>query len=440
MNRGLTKERLAEMEVEYLLLQFTDLFGAAKQLMIHREEWDTAMEGRILFDGSSVAGFSGVEESDLLLIPDPHTLHLQRWRSAEGEWPVAAVFCDVCDMEGVPAQGCTRSMLRRSLEEAEQLGFMLQVGIEGEFFLFPLDAQGNPAVDVHDRGGYCDVFPLDRGERTRMEIMEVMRNHGFRIEAGHHEVAPGQHEINFRFGDALEIADRWQTFKQIVLHVASRNGLFASFMPKPFSGRNGNAMHCNLSLQRADGTNAFYHRDSASGLSETANRFIAGLLQHAKGMSAIANPTVNSYKRLMPGYEAPTNIAWSRSNRTATIRIPGARGPQTRVEYRPPDPTANPYLLFAVMLKAGLEGIRCQTPLPPEAVGNLYNRDVADQGAGGLENYPRDLRAALDHMKEDETIRDVMGSHLFEFYVQNKQDEADAFAAEVHPWEIGKYL
>jgi len=440
MNSEHTRKEMAEKGIRYIILQFTDLFGAAKQLTVHLDEWDTLMEGKIMLDGSSIAGFSGVENSDLVLKPDRKTLHIQNWRLGENGIPVAAVYCDVHDLEGMPAQGCSRSMLQRVMAKALDMGYLFQLGIEGEFFLFPTDSKGEPKLRLHDSGAYCDVFPLDRGERIRMEIMDVLRNHGFRIEAGHHEVAPGQHEINFRFGDALEIADRWQSFKQIVRSVAHRNGVFASFIPKPFPGRNGNAMHCNQSLKGLDGSNVFYQHGSETGLSETANRYMAGLLKHAKGMAAIANPTINSYKRLLPGFEAPTHIAWSRSNRTASIRIPGARGPQTRVELRPPDPTANPYLLFAVMLQAGLEGIVQALPLPPEAVGNLYERSEEDKARREIERYPRDLPSALEWMKNDSTVREVMGERSFDYFLKKKHEEAEAFAAEVHAWEIGMYV
>ncbi len=430
--------KLKEHEIEYICLQFTDLFGFAKQLMVHRDEYEAMMEGRVMFDGSSVDGFCGVQDSDLVLRPDPGSFHIQNWRSFDDS--VAAMYCDVCHLDGTPAEGCTRSMLKKVLAEAAAMGFSFQVGLEGEFFLFPVDEEGKPELQKHDRGGYFDVFPLDKGEQARMDILSAMKKQGFRIEASHHEVAPGQHEIDFRFGEALAIADQWQKFKQIVKHTAGRHGIFASFLPKPFAGQNGNAMHCNQSLQNLAGENVFYDRHSPSGLSRTAGHYIGGLLKRAKEMAAIANPIVNSYKRLLLGYEAPTHIAWSCGNRSALIRIPGARGQQTRVELRTPDPTANPYLLFAVMLKAGLDGIKNETPLQAEAAGNIYEMSEEERERCQIESYPRDLHSALEYMKDSRMIREVMGERTFEAYLQAKQNEARQFASEVHPWEIETYL
>lgn len=430
---------LKERNIAYIAVQFTDLFGTCKQLLVHENEWETLMEGRIMIDGSSVEGFGSVHESDLVLRPDPATLHVQQWRTEEEGGPVAAMFSDVGNLDGSLAQGCTRSMLKQVLAEASRLGYNCQIGLEGEFFLFPLE-EGKPVLREHDAGGYCDVFPLDLGEKTRMDIVSALQEQGFAMEAAHHEVAPGQHEINFRFGDALQVADQWQKFKQIVKVTAGRNGMHASFIPKPFSGRNGNALHCNQSLQNAAGDNVFCDARTSTGLSETAIAYIGGLLRHTDAIAAIANPTVNSYKRLIRGYEAPTHIAWSRSNRTASVRIPGARGKQTRIEMRTPDPTANPYLLFAVMLKAGLDGIVSSMKPAAEAQGNIYDMTPDERRQCQIRHYPRDLHDALEHMSDSELVREVMGDQAFEQYLAVKSQEADSFAAEVHPWEIEAYM
>jgi len=431
---------LRRRNIAYIAVQFTDLFGIAKQLLVHQNEWESLLAGRMMIDGSSVDGFGSVHDSDLVLMPDPQSLHIQDWRSAGEGHLVAAMFSDVGRMDGTPAEGCTRSMLKRVLAQAEGQGFRLQVGLEGEFFLFPADVDGKPLLHERDEGGYCDISPLDQGEKTRMDIVNALHEQGYEMEAAHHEAAPGQHEINFRFGDALKIADQWQKFKQIVKFTASRNGMFATFIPKPCAGQNGNALHCNQSLQSLEGDNVFCDRRSSTGLSDIAGYYIGGLLRHASGMAAIANPTVNSYKRLIRGYEAPTHIAWSRSNRTAAVRIPGARGRQTRVELRTPDPTANPYLLFAVMLKAGLEGIEASIPPVAEAQGNIYDMSPDERRQCNIRHYPRDLQDALDHMAGSEIVREVMGREAFEQYLAAKSAEAERFAAEVHPWEIGAYL
>ncbi|MBN3523842.1 glutamine synthetase family protein [Paenibacillus apiarius] len=429
-------QELQRNAVEYLRLQFTDMFGAMKQLIVHRDEAKAALEGKVLFDGSSVKGYGGVDQSDLALHPDPTSFHVETWHVKATR--IASVYCDVRTADGDRAPGCTRSMLREVISEAKQMGYSYHIGVEGEFFLYPLDEQGVPIPETHDQGGYFDPFPLDRGEEAKLELLQEMRKQGFRLEASHHEVAPGQHEINFRFGEALSIADRWQTFKQLTKQVAMRNGLHATFMPKPMSGHNGNALHCNQSLQQKGRGNAFHDPEGRTELSDTALHFVAGLLNHAKGMAAISNPVVNSYKRLVPGHEAPTHIAWSGSNRSALIRIPAARGAGTRVEYRPPDPTANPYLLFAIMLKSGLEGIRNREAPPEEATGNLHA--LAEQACSPWDAYPRDLYEALQHMERDTLVRDVMGEEAIREYVSEKYREYGSYAAEVHDWEMTAYF
>ncbi|PYI57332.1 type I glutamate--ammonia ligase [Paenibacillus flagellatus] len=432
------RERLGKRGAELLGLQFADLFGAIKTVYVHRDEFDSALAGKTMFDGSSVPGFARVERSELLLLPDPETIRFEP--AVPEERGVAYAYCDVLDADGEPAACCSRTILKRALREAEKLGYTLNVGIEGEFFLFETDDRGEPIHVVHDRAGYFDGGPSDRGERARLDIVAALRRQGFRLEAAHHEVAPGQHEIDFKYGDAMTAADRWMTFRQIVKQVAHRHGLHASFMPKPFAGQNGNAMHCNQSLQRRDGSNAFFDASRPDGLSETARRYIGGLLRHAQGMAAIANPIVNSYKRLLPGYEAPTHIAWSSSNRSALVRVPSSRGAGTRVELRTPDPAANPYLVLAVMLRAGLEGIASRIEPPAEVVGNIHDMSDTERRDARIGRYPRDLHEAVEAMMADPLVRETLGDAVCETYASAKRREADEYAAAVHGWEIERYL
>jgi len=431
-------KKVNDHNIEFIRLIFTDIFGFAKNMTIHKDELDQAMEGKLMFDGSSIDGFARVEESDMYLKPDLDTFQVFPLRP--NDKAVAHIFCDVYNTDGTPFQGCPRNTLKRVLKEAEEMGFQLNVGAEGEFFLFYTDEKGEPIFNIHDHAGYFDLSPYDKGEDARQDIILTMKQLGFHIEASHHEVAPGQHEVDFKYGDALSIADKWMMFKLIVKNIANKHGLYASFIPKPFSGQNGNAMHCNQSLEDKEGNNVFYDQLAPLQLSDITRYYIGGLLNHAKGMSAIANPTINSYKRLLPGYEAPTNIAWSSGNRSSLIRIPHSRGKGTRVELRNPDPTANPYLVFAIMLKAGLEGIKQKIDPPKEASGNIFTMDEDERQKCNISRYPRDLHSALEYMREDELVKEVMGEHAFNTYIEAKQQEADDFAREVHHWEIEQYL
>lgn len=431
------RQNLQDNGIEFVRLQFTDLFGFVKNVTIPAEELEHAWEGKLLFDGSSVSGFSSVEQSDMVLMPDPKTFSAFPWR--EEDAGIAYLYCDVYGTDGKPFEGCPRGILKRTLQEASELGYDLQVGPEGEFFLFRTDEFGRPLFDIHDEAGYFDPSPVDQGEEARRDILFTMKKLGYIIEASHHEVAPGQHEVDFRYGDALSIADKWMTFKQIVKSVARRHGLYATFLPKPFAGRNGNAMHCNQSLCGRNGNNVFFDPASPDGLSQIAKHYIGGLLTYATEFAAVANPTVNSYKRLLPGYEAPTNLAWSGCNRSALIRIPHSRGNGTRVELRNPDPTANPYLLFALMLQAGLEGIKRKIDPPPEVIGSIYDMSKEEREAAGIAAYPRDLQAALDAMRPSSLVRQALGDHSFHIFLEAKQAEWNSFAEQVHPWEIDRY-
>ena len=421
------------MGIEFIRLQFIDIFGVLKSMSITTDELERAMDGQLMFDGSSIDGFARINESDQCLVPDPNTLEIMPWRPQEKG--VARMICDVYSPDGKPFAGCPRNNLKRILKEAEEMGFEMNVGPEGEFFLFHTDEQERPTLNIHDKAGYFDMAPIDKGEDARRDIVLTMKKMGFQIEASHHEVAPGQHEIDFKYDEALRTADNWVTFRDIVKNIARQHDLYATFMPKPLSGQNGSAMHCNQSLFQ-DNQNIFYDPSTESGLSQTALYYIGGLLEHANGITALANPTINSYKRLRPGYEAPTNITWSSCNRSALIRIPSSRGSGTRVEYRSPDPTANPYLVFAVMLKAGLEGIKNKT-LPPKPVnGNIY--DLAAQNK--VELLPRDLFSALKAMEQDSLVKEAIGTHTFERFLEGKYQEWNEYAEQVHQWEIKSYL
>ncbi|MDD2497809.1 MAG: type I glutamate--ammonia ligase [Desulfitobacteriaceae bacterium] len=426
-----------EKGIEFIRLQFIDIFGIMKSTSIMVSELDRAFAGELMFDGSSIDGFASVEESDQCIVPDPNTYAVMPWRPQEEG--VARMICDVYTTEGSPFEGCSRYILKRALREVEEMGFEYNIGPEGEFFLFHADDKGYPLFDIHDQAGYFDLAPVDQGEDTRRNIILTLKKMGFRIESSHHEVAPGQHEIDFKYGEALQTADNWITFRDVVKNIACQSGLYASFMPKPLTGENGSAMHCNQSLFR-NKTNMFYDPHEPDGLSEIAKFFIGGLLKHARGMAAIANPIVNSYKRLKPGYEAPINVAWSTCNRSTLIRVPAARGNSTRIEYRSPDPATNPYILFALMLKAGLDGIQNRI-MPPEPMHeNAYWMEATNPIGKSLERYPRDLQEALEEMARDPLVVETVGDYVFHSYLISKQKEWDQYAECVNGWEIRKYL
>ncbi|GAA5532653.1 type I glutamate--ammonia ligase [Deinococcus aluminii] len=438
------QELLATLQaegVEFLRLQFTDILGTTKNVEVPRSQFEKALRGDVTFDGSAVEGFTRVEESDMLLRPDLATFLIYPPFSREeaGGGRVARLICDVTLPDGRPFEGDPRFVLKRQVERAAALGFEMFVGTEPEFFLFERDASGRGGPVTHDRAGYFDLAPIDKGERIRREITQSLVQMGFEIEAAHHEVAPGQHEIDFRYAPALETADRIATFKFVVKRVALEYGLLASFLPKPIAGVNGSGMHCHLSLFR-DGVNAFADPDGEYGLSDTARHFIAGLLEHADGMTAITNPLINSYKRLVPGYEAPVNVAWSTSNRSALLRIPAKRGNSTRAEVRMPDPSCNPYLALAAMLAAGLDGIE-QKLEPPPAIGrNIFRMTVREKRHHRIRELPADLREAVDELEKDAVIAGALGEHVMEHFVAAKRAEWRDYSTTVHPWELERYL
>ena len=426
-----------EQDVEFIRMQFTDIFGQLKNVAITASQVEKAVNNEIMIDGSSIEGFVRIQESDQYLRPDLDSFTILPWRPQHGK--VARLICDVYNPDGTPFVGDPRGVLKRVLAKAAEMGYSFNVGPECEFFLFETDDDGKPTTKTGDEAGYFDLGPLDHGESTRREICMALEQMGFEIEASHHEVAAGQHEIDFRYADALTAADDIMTFKLAVKSIAQKNGLHATFMPKPVFGINGSGMHTNMSLFK-DGKNAFYDESDPLKLSKTAYNFIAGLLHHVKGMVAITNPLVNSYKRLVPGYEAPCYIAWSAKNRSALIRIPAARGQATRVELRCPDPSCNPYLALAVCLAAGLDGIEKDMIPPAEINDNIFAMDAATRAARGIDSLPGSLSDAVDALEADELIAGTLGDHVLKNYVAGKRKEWDAFRTAVTDWEIGKYV
>ena len=427
-----------EKNVKFIRLQFTDILGIIKNVAITVEQLEDALDGEIMFDGSSIDGFTRIQESDMYLKPDYDTFTTFPWRPSEGG-AVARLICDVYMPDGTPFEGGPRNVLKRVLKEAEEMGYTMYLGPEPEFFLFEEDEKGRPTTITNDQGGYFDLGPSDSGQDTRREIVLALEEMGFEVEASHHEVAPGQHEIDFKYSDALTTADNIATFRFVTKAIADQHDLHATFMPKPIFGENGSGMHMNQSLFK-DGENAFYDEDDKYGLSQTAYHYIGGILKHAKAMAAITNPTVNSYKRLVPGYEAPVYISWSAANRSALVRIPAARGVGTRVEMRNPDPAANPYLATAVMLKAGLDGIKNEIEPPKEVVDNVYDMSSREKDKKGIDNLPADINQAINELMNNEVIKSALGSHVLKKFVKAKQIEWDVYRTQVHQWELDQYL
>ncbi|MFB7813802.1 type I glutamate--ammonia ligase [Paenibacillus chitinolyticus] len=441
MTVSYTKEdilRIAKEEnVRFIRLQFTDLLGTIKNVEIPVSQLQKALDNKMMFDGSSIEGYVRIEESDMYLYPDLNTWVIFPWVT---ESKVARLICDVYLPDGTPFPGDPRGILKRALKEAEEMGYTsMNVGPEPEFFLFKTDEKGNPTLELNDQGGYFDLAPTDLGENCRREIVLKLEEMGFEIEASHHEVAPGQHEIDFKYADAVKAADQIQTFKLVVKTIARQHGLHATFMPKPLFGVNGSGMHCNQSLFKG-GENAFVDEKDPLGLSADARNFMAGVLQHARAFAAITNPTVNSYKRLVPGYEAPCYVAWSASNRSPMIRIPASRGLSTRVEVRNPDPAANPYLALAVLLRAGLDGIKNKTQLPPPTDRNIYVMTEEERIEQGIPSLPGNLREALDELLKSEVIGDALGEHALAHFVELKEIEYDMYRTQVHAWEREQYM
>ena len=429
-----------EKNVKMLQLQFTDILGVMKHISVPASQLEKALDGELMFDGSSIEGFVRIEESDMYLKPDPETfLILPASRASKSYGNSCRLICDVHDSYENPFEGCPRQVLRRVLKEAEDLGYSMQVGPEPEFFLFNLNEHGSPGLTTHDKASYFDLPPVDRGEEARRDMVETLQRLGFEIEAAHHECAPGQHEIDFKYSDALTTADRIMTFRIIIRMVAQKHGLHATFMPKPIFGISGSGMHMHISLFK-DGENIFYDANHKDGLSDTCLYFIAGVMKHARAIAAITNPTVNSYKRLVPGYEAPVYIAWSYKNRSPLIRIPARRGIGTRIEIRNPDPTCNPYLGLAVILQAGLEGIQEKILPPPSVDQNIFEMDLAARKQEGIHSLPENLYEAINELAQDKLMQKALGQHVHSRFVLAKTKEWENYSSQVHQWELDEYL
>lgn len=426
-----------EEDVEFIRLQFTDMFGTLKNVAITATQLERALNNECMFDGSSIEGFVRIEESDMFLYPDLDTFVIFPWRPQQGK--VARIICDVYRPEGTPFEGDPRQVLKRVIAEAGRMGYWLEVGPECEFFLFHTDEDGNPTTNSHERAGYFDLGPMDLGENARRDMVMTLEDMGIMVEASHHEAAPAQHEIDFHYDEALTTADNVMTFKLAIRSIARQFGLFASFMPKPKYGINGSGMHINMSLWK-EGKNIFDDPEGERGLSQDAYYFIGGIMKHLKGITAITNPLVNSYKRLVPGFEAPVCIAWSGSNRSPLIRIPAVRGRGTRIELRSPDSAANPYLVIAVCLAAGLEGIRKKITPPAPVEQNIFDMTQPEIDALGIEAIPSDLHQAVEALKEDGFIRQVLGEPLFSKYTEAKEKEWNAYQTQVSQWELDEYL
>ncbi|MBI1723497.1 MAG: type I glutamate--ammonia ligase [Gemmatimonadetes bacterium] len=425
------------LDVRFLRLQFTDILGINKNVEVPRSQFEKALDGQIMFDGSSIEGFVRIEESDMLLCPDLDTFRIFPWGAEDGL--VARLICDICNTDGTPFVGCPRTTLKRQIARAAALGYEMMAGCEAEFFLFYKDAQGDPTTVTHDVAGYFDVGPADRGEQARRLIVADLEEMGFEVEAAHHEDAPGQHEVDFRYADALKTADDLATFRLVVRSAAERYDLVATFMPKPISGRQGSGMHTHPSLLEG-GRNAFDDAKGQWGLSKVALSYVAGLLEHARGFCAVTNPLVNSYKRLVPGYEAPVNVAWSTRNRSPLIRIPDRRGMGSRCEVRLPDPSANPYLALAVQLAAGLDGIERGLE-PPEPVNkNIFKMTYRERRHYRIDDLPRDLHEALDCLEKDEVIMGALGEHIAGRFIEAKRAEWQEYISQVSEWEVRRYL
>ncbi|MBS4172613.1 type I glutamate--ammonia ligase [Bacillus sp. FJAT-49736] len=431
--------RIAEEEnVKFIRLQFTDILGTIKNVEIPLSQLGKALDNKMMFDGSSIEGFVRIEESDMYLYPDLDTWVVFPWTAEKGK--VARLICDIYNPDGTPFEGDPRNNLKRVLKEMEELGFTdFNLGPEPEFFLFKLDQNGEPTLELNDNGGYFDLAPTDLGENCRRDIVLELEEMGFEVEASHHEVAPGQHEIDFKYADAIKACDDIQTFKLVVKTIARKHGLHATFMPKPLFGVAGSGMHCNLSLFK-NGKNAFFDTKGELQLSEVAYQFIAGVIKHATNFTAVTNPTVNSYKRLVPGYEAPCYVAWSAQNRSPLIRIPASRGLSTRIEVRSVDPSANPYLAMAVLLKSGLDGIKNNLKAPAPVDRNIYVMNKQEREEAGIIDLPATLFHALGNLKSDEVMVNALGDHILEHFLEAKEIEWDMFRTQVHPWEREQYL
>ncbi|MDH6365805.1 glutamine synthetase [Enterococcus sp. PF1-24] len=427
-----------EEDVRFLRLMFTDIMGTIKNVEVPVSQLEKVLDNKMMFDGSSIEGFVRIEESDMNLYPDLSTWMIFPWEGEHGK--VARIICDIYNPDGTPFAGDPRGNLKRALKDMKDLGFSsFNLGPEPEFFLFKLDDNGEITLDLNDKGGYFDFAPIDMGENCRRDIVLELESLGFEVEASHHEVAPGQHEIDFKYADVIEACDNIQTFKLVVKTIARKHGLHATFMPKPLFGISGSGMHCNMSLFTEKG-NAFYDPDGEMQLSQTAYHFLGGLLKHARAYTAVCNPTVNSYKRLVPGYEAPVYVAWSGHNRSPLVRVPESRGLSTRLELRSVDPSANPYMTMAVLLQAGLDGVRNEIEPPAAVDRNIYIMNEEERAAAQIDDLPSTLHNALKELRKDPVVLDALGTHIATNFVEAKRLEWASFRQTVSEWEIEQYL
>lgn len=438
MDKKEVLERCKAEGVHFLRLTFTDIDGIIKNVEVPESQFDKALDGQIMFDGSSIEGFTRIEESDMLLKPDLASFGVYPWESPHGR--VGRLICDVYNPDDTPFAGCPRLALKAVVERAAAKGWTMMAGPEAEFFLFQCNPDGSPNHQTHDVGGYFDLTPVDLGEDGRRDIVLALEKMGFEVEAAHHEVAPGQHEIDFKYADALTTADNIVTFKFVVKKVAKDHGLHATFMPKPIFGVNGSGMHTHQSLFDAAGNNVFFDPAAPYQLSAVARGYIAGILDHARAFVAITNPLVNSYKRLVPGYEAPVNVAWSEKNRSPLVRVPARRGLGTRCEVRVPDPSCNPYLALAVMLAAGLDGVERGLDCGPPVNQNIFEMSEREKRRLKIKQLPANLAEALDNLERDRVIRAALGEHIYSNFVRNKRQEWHRYISVVHEWERNQYL
>lgn len=432
------RRRIEEKNVRFIVLQIADILGSAKSTTLPVNQIDKILNNEIMFDGSSIDGFTRIEESDMYLYPDLSTFSLLPWPTLNG-YTVARMICDVYTPDGRPFEGDPRYVLKRALKKAEEMGYTFNVGPEPEFYVFKKDEKGNPIFESNDKAGYFDMAPMDKGEKVRETITVALENLGFEVEAAHHECGPGQHEIDFKYADALSTADNIMTFKYVVKKIADDLGLFATFMPKPVAGIAGSGMHLNMSLFK-DGENIFYDEHKENKLSDEALYFIGGILKHARGLAAITNPIVNSYKRLVSGFEAPVNIAWSEKNRSPLIRVPAKRGASTRIELRNPDPSCNPYLALAATLTAGLDGIINKIKAPEPVNKNIYEMCAEEKKENHIEPLPRNLYEAIVELSNDELIKETLGNHVTNKFITGKLKEWKSYISKVHQWELEQYL
>ncbi len=443
MDKEKILQEAREKEISFIRLQFTDILGMPKNVEIPLARLAEVLERGIPFDGSSIEGFARISESDMYLKPDPETFAIYPWSLGNKNERTARLICDVYTPDEEPFPGDPRYCLKRQIAKAAEKGYRMLAGPEPEFFLLKLGPDGRPTLDLHDRGSYFDLMPVDLGEETRQAIVIALEEMGFEVEAAHHEVAPAQHEIDFRYTDVLRTADNIITFKMVTKTIALSRGLYATFMPKPIRGINGSGMHTHISLWSIkEDRNAFYDPNDKYGLSKVAYHFMGGVIAHIRALTALTNPLINSYKRLVPGYEAPVNVSWARINRSALIRVPASNTPETstRIELRSPDPTANPYLAYAAVLAAGLDGIKNEIEPPPPVEENIYELTPKERAERQIATLPASLEEALEELKRDEVVKEALGEHIYQRFLAAKYQEIEEYRTVVTRWEIDRYL